>query len=158
MKISFLLTGKTESLSLIKEMEIYEERIRRYSDYSRIEIPELKKVASLSKEEIKQREGEIILKHIKQQDQVVLLDVAARCQTSEEFASFIEKRGVYGARNLVFVVGGAYGSSEEVYSRADYKISLSPMTFSHQLARLLFLEQLYRAFTIIRGEPYHHGG
>lgn len=158
MKISFLLTGKTESLSLIKEMEIYEERIRRYSAYSRIEIPELKKVASLSKEEIKQREGEIILKQIKQQDQVVLLDVAARCQTSEEFAAFIEKRGVYGARNLVFVVGGAYGFSEEVYSRADYKISLSPMTFSHQLARLLFLEQLYRAFTIIRGEPYHHGG
>ena len=116
MKISFLLTGKTESLSLIKEMEIYEERIRRYSAYSRIEIPELKKVASLSKEEIKQREGEIILKHIKQQDQVVLLDVAARCQTSEEFAAFIEKRGVYGARNLVFVVGGAYGFSEEVYS------------------------------------------
>ena len=158
MKISFLLTGKTESLSLIKEMEIYEERIRRYSAYSRIEIPELKKVASLSKEEIKQREGEIILKHIKQQDQVVLLDVAARCQTSEEFASFIEKRGVYGARNLVFVVGGAYGFSEEVYARADFKLSLSPMTFSHQLARLLFLEQLYRAFTIIRGEPYHHGG
>ena len=158
MKISFLLTGKTESLSLIKEMEIYEERIRRYSAYSRIEIPELKKVASLSKKEIKQREGEIILKQIKQQDQVVLLDVAARCQTSEEFAAFIEKRGVYGARNLVFVVGGAYGFSEEVYSRADYKISLSPMTFSHQLARLLFLEQLYRAFTIIRGEPYHHGG
>ncbi len=158
MKISFLLTGKTESLSLIKEMEIYEERIRRYSAYSRIEIPELKKVASLSKEEIKQREGEIILTQIKQQGQVVWLDVAARGQTSEGFAAFIEKRGGYGARNVAFVVGGAYGFSEEVYARADFKLSLSPMTFSHQLARLLFLEQLYRAFTIIRGEPYHHGG
>lgn len=157
MKISFLLTGKTDSVSLLKEMEIYEDRIKRYSAYVRVEIPELKKVASLSKEEIKQREGEIILKHIKPQDQVVLLDVVAKCQTSEEFASFIEKRGVSGVKNLVFVIGGAYGFSDEVYGRADYKLSLSPMTFSHQLARLLFLEQLYRAQTIIRGEPYHHG-
>ena len=157
MKLSFLLTGKTESASLIKEMSVYEDRIKRYSAYSRIEIPELKRIASLSKDEIKQREGENILKYIKPQDQVVLLDVAGKTQTSEEFADFIEKRGVYGAKSLIFVVGGAYGFSDEVYERADYKLSLSPMTFSHQLARLLFLEQLYRAFTIIRGEPYHHG-
>ncbi len=157
MKITFLLTGKTESPSLIKEISIYEERIKRYTTYCRTEIPELKRVSSLSKDEIRQREGELVLKNIKPQDQVVLLDVAGRSLTSEEFADFIEKRGVYGAKTLIFVVGGAYGFSEEVYERADYKLSLSPMTFSHQLARLLFIEQLYRAFTIIRGEPYHHG-
>ncbi|EKD32601.1 MAG: Ribosomal RNA large subunit methyltransferase H [uncultured bacterium] len=157
MKISFLLVGKTDLKSLLAGMTLYEERIKRYSDYKRIEIPELKSASSLSKSEIKEKEGDLILKQIKPQDELVLLDIEGRSLSSEEFASFMEKRGVYGTKGVVFVAGGAYGFSDSVYSRANYKLSLSSMTFSHQLVRLIFLEQLYRAFTIIKGEPYHHG-
>lgn len=157
MKISLLLVGKTDLKYLQAGMALYEERINRYSDYKRIEIPELKSASSLSKSEIKEKEGDLILKQIKPQDELVLLDIEGKSLSSEEFASFVEKRGVYGAKGLVFVVGGAYGFSDPVYARANFKISLSSMTFSHQLVRLIFLEQLYRAFTIIKGEPYHHG-
>lgn len=157
MKISLLLTGKTDNSYLLEGMGIYEERLKRYAAYNRIELPELKKAASLSFAEIKQREGEMILKQVKPQEHLILLDVSGKSISSEEFAQFIENRGVQGTKGLVFAVGGAYGFSEEVYKRADYKISLSRMTFSHQIVRLLFLEQLYRAFTIIKGEPYHHG-
>jgi 23S rRNA (pseudouridine1915-N3)-methyltransferase len=157
MKMTFLLVGKTDLSYLQEGMSLYEERLKRYSTYKRIEIPELKSASSLSKGEIKEREGELILRQIKPQDEVVLLDVVGRSQTSEEFASFLEKRGIYGSKGLVFVVGGAYGFSDSVYARGNFKLSLSSMTFSHQLVRLLFLEQLYRAFTIIKGEPYHHG-
>lgn len=157
MKISLLLVGKTDSKYLQAGMALYEERINRYTDYKRIEIPELKSASSLSKSEIKEKEGDLILKQIKPQDELVLLDIEGRNFSSEEFASFVEKRGVYGTKGLVFVVGGAYGFSDPVYTRANFKISLSSMTFSHQIVRLIFLEQLYRAFTIIKGEPYHHG-
>ncbi|PKP42008.1 MAG: 23S rRNA (pseudouridine(1915)-N(3))-methyltransferase RlmH [Bacteroidetes bacterium HGW-Bacteroidetes-10] len=157
MKISLLLTGKTDTAYLPEGMAIYEERIKRYANYTRIELPELKKAASLSFAEIKQREGEMILKQVKAQDDLILLDVSGKSISSEDLAQFIEKRGVQGTKGLVFVVGGAYGFSDDVYKRANYRISLSPMTFSHQIVRLLFLEQLYRAFTIIKGEPYHHG-
>lgn len=157
MKISLLLVGKTDIKYLQAGMALYEERINRYSDYKRIEIPELKSASSLSKSEIKEKEGDLIIKHIKPNDELVLLDIEGRSFSSEEFASFVEKRGVYGTKGLVFVVGGAYGFSDPVYARANFKISLSSMTFSHQIIRLIFLEQLYRAFTIIKGEPYHHG-
>lgn len=157
MKISLLLVGKTDLKYLQAGMTLYEERIKRYSDYKRIEIPELKSASSLSKSEIKEKEGDLILKQIKPQDELVLLDIEGRDFSSEEFASFVEKRGVYGAKGLVFVAGGSYGFSDPVYARANFKISLSSMTFSHQIVRLIFLEQLYRAFTIIKGEPYHHG-
>lgn len=157
MKITLLLVGKTDLKYLQAGMTIYEERIKRYSDYKRIEIPELKSASSLSKSEIKEKEGDLILKQIKPQDELVLLDIEGQSLTSEGFASFVEKRGVYGTKGLVFVAGGAYGFSDPVYARANSKLSLSSMTFSHQLVRLIFLEQLYRAFTIIKGEPYHHG-
>lgn len=157
MKMSLILVGKTDLPYLQAGMALYEDRIRRYSDYKRIEIPELKSTSSLSKGEIKDKEGDLIIKQIKPQDEVVLLDVEGRGFSSEEFASFLDKRGIYGTKGLVFVVGGAYGFSDSVYARASYKLSLSSLTFSHQLVRLIFLEQLYRAFTIIKGEPYHHG-
>lgn len=135
---------------------MYSSRLKHYVNFDVVEIPELKNVSALSKEQIKEREGELILKHIKANDSLVLMDERGREYRSIQFAAMLEDRMIRGGRDMVFVIGGAYGFSEEVYSRADDKISLSKMTYSHQLVRTIFAEQLYRAFTIIRGEPYHH--
>lgn len=135
---------------------MYSSRLKHYVNFDVVEIPELKNVSALSKEQIKEREGELILKHIKANDSLVLMDERGREYRSIPFAAMLEDRMIRGGRDMVFVIGGAYGFSEEVYSRADDKISLSKMTYSHQLVRTIFAEQLYRAFTIIRGEPYHH--
>ena len=120
------------------------------------ESPELKNVSSLSRDQIRTAEGKLILKNLRDSDEVVLLDEHGREFRSVEFASMLEKRLSASSRDLVFVIGGAYGFSTEVYERASSKISLSKMTFSHQMVRTIFVEQLYRAFTIIRGESYHH--
>lgn len=120
------------------------------------EIPELKNVSALSRDQIKSREGELILKNLKPSDDVILLDERGKEYRSVEFAAELEKKMAGSGKDIVFVIGGAYGFSEAVYKRADGKISLSKMTFSHQLVRTIFAEQLYRAFTIMRGEPYHH--
>lgn len=135
---------------------MYCSRLRHYVPFELVEIPELKNVSALSRDQIKQREGELILKSLRQSDEVILLDEHGREFRSVEFARFLEDRMSRSGRDLVFVVGGAYGFSDEVYSRAGGKISLSRMTFSHQIVRTIFAEQLYRAFTIIKGEPYHH--
>lgn len=135
---------------------MYSSRLKHYVNFDVVEMPELKNVSALSKEQIKEREGELILKHIKANDSLVLMDERGREYRSIQFAAMLEDRMIRGGRDMVFVIGGAYGFSEEVYSRADDKISLSKMTYSHQLVRTIFAEQLYRAFTIIRGEPYHH--
>lgn len=135
---------------------MYSSRLKHYVNFDVVEIPELKNVSALSKDQIKEREGELILKHIKANDSLVLMDERGREYRSIQFAAMLEDRMIRGGRDMVFVIGGAYGFSEEVYSRADDKISLSKMTYSHQLVRTIFAEQLYRAFTIIRGEPYHH--
>ena len=153
----FLLTvGKTD-VSWVKEgLDLYASRLKHYVPFSIVEIPELKKVSSLSKQQIKDKEGELILKHIGPQDQLILLDEHGRECRSLEFAEFLEKQLSTGAKNLFFTVGGAYGFSDPVYQRANAKLSLSKMTFSHQMVRTIFAEQLYRAFTILKGEPYHH--
>ena len=156
MKITLLTVGKTDVKWVREGLDIYSSRLVHYVPFSLVEIPELKNVSALSQEQIKGREGELILKHLKPADELVLLDEHGREFRSIEFADFIEGRMSRSSRDLVFVIGGAYGFSREVYSRADSKISLSKMTFSHQMVRTIFAEQLYRAFTIMRGEPYHH--
>ncbi len=156
MKITLLLVGKTAFPYINEGIAIYEKRLQHYINYSRIEIPELKGVQAMSQEQIKEKEGELILKHIKAPDSVILLDERGSTFTSLEWASHLEKKINYEGKDIVFVIGGAYGFSKKVYERANGKISLSRMTFSHQIIRVIFLEQLYRAFTIIKGEPYHH--
>ena len=156
MKITLLTVGKTDIKWVKEGLDMYSGRISHYVPFSVTEIPELKNVSSLSVEQIKKKEGELILKHVRQQDELVLLDERGQRRSSLAFASWLEDRLSRGGRDLVFVVGGAYGFAQEVYDRADSLISLSEMTFSHQIVRTIFAEQLYRAFTIIRGEPYHH--
>lgn len=157
MKITLLTVGRTDRDWVRTGMEIYIDRIRHYVNFTLTEIPELKKVSSLSREQIKEREGELILKNIRATDDVILLDEHGKEYTSVEWASVMEKKMSGGsARDIVFVIGGAYGFSRAVYERGCSMISLSRMTFSHQMVRAIFTEQLYRAFTIIKGEPYHH--
>lgn len=136
---------------------MYAGRLKHYASFEIAEIPELKSVSALSKEQIKQREGELALKRLKSSDRLVLLDERGLKFRSLDFAARLQEtlsRG--GSGSLVFLIGGAYGFSDAVYARAQSKLSLSDMTFSHQIIRLIFAEQLYRAFTIIKGEPYHH--
>ena len=156
MKITLLTVGRTDVEWVRKGLDLYVSRLRHYVPFSLIEIPELKNVSALAREQIKQKEGELVLKALKPSDCVILLDERGREYRSIEFASMLEDRMSRGGRDLVFVVGGAYGFSDAVYSRSDEKISLSKMTFSHQMVRTILAEQLYRAFTIMKGEPYHH--
>lgn len=150
------MVGKTTDNFLQTEIDKYLKRINRYLSCQYECIPALKKAKNLSEIEIKQREGNLILSKLTGSDIVVLLDEKGKEYTSVHFASFLEKQMQNSIKNLVFIVGGAYGFSEEVYAHAHQKIALSKMTFSHQMIRLLFTEQLYRACTIIKGEPYHH--
>jgi len=155
MKITLLQTGKTRFGYLQEGINDYHKRISHYLPFEEITIPDLKNTKNLGVPEIKKKEGEMILKFIDKSVRLILLDERGKQEDSEKFAAFIVKN-MNSGRDIVFLIGGAYGFSEEVYSRADEKISLSKMTFSHQLVRLIFAEQLYRAMTIIRGEPYHH--
>ena len=156
MNIKLLTVGKTDVKWVKEGLDLYASRLQHYAPFSIVEIPELKKVSALTREQIKEKEGELILKQTGPQDILILLDEHGREYRSLEFAEFLEKQMATGAKNLVFTVGGAYGFSEDVYKRAHAKLSLSKMTFSHQMVRTIFAEQLYRAFTILRGEPYHH--
>lgn len=156
MKITLLTVGKTDIPWVKEGLEMYLSRLRHYVNFEIREIPELKKVSALSKEQIKQKEGELILKETKPSDDVILLDEHGGEYRSVEFAELIGKKMALSSRDIVFVIGGAYGFSQEVYARKDSMLSLSKMTYSHQLVRTVFAEQLYRAFTIIKGEPYHH--
>ena len=156
MKITLLTVGKTDKDWVKQGIDIYTSRLKHYIPFSINEIPELKNVSALSKDQIKVREGELILKNVKPADDVILMDEHGKEYTSVDFASFLQKKISYEGKDIVFVIGGAYGFSDEVYRRANGKISLSKMTFSHQMVRAIFTEQLYRAFTIMRGEPYHH--
>lgn len=154
--VKLLAVGKTDVPWVKEGLELYVSRLRHYLPFSVEEIPELKKVSALTQEQIKQKEGELILKQLGAQDTMVLLDEHGLRMRSVEFAGWLEKQLAGGARNLVFVIGGAYGFSADVYARASAKLSLSEMTFSHQMVRTIFAEQLYRACTILKGEPYHH--
>jgi 23S rRNA (pseudouridine1915-N3)-methyltransferase len=156
MKITLLTVGKTDKDWVKQGIDIYATRMKHYFPFSIIEIPELKNVASLSEDQIKTKEGELILKNIKPTEDVILLDERGREFSSMEFAKLLQDKISYIGKDIVFVIGGAYGFSEAVKQRANSKISLSKMTFSHQMVRAIFVEQLYRAFTIMKGEPYHH--
>ena len=156
MKLKLILVGKTVGSPLKEGIADYAGRLKHYAAFSIEEIPELKQAAALSRDQVKEREGALIAARIRDSDHVILLDEHGRRFTSVAWARDLEQKLLHGSRDLVFVVGGAYGFSRQVYDRADEMLSLSEMTFSHQLVRLVFVEQLYRAFTIIRGEPYHH--
>ncbi len=156
MKIKLILTGKTHESYIKEGIYYYVKKLVNYCSFETIETVELKNTKNLSQEAIQVKEGELILAHCKAGDKVVLLDDKGRSFTSLEFAEYLEKKQIQSIKTLVFVVGGAYGFSAAVYARADEKLSLSAMTFSHQIIRLLFLEQLYRAFSILKNEPYHH--
>lgn len=156
MKIALLTVGKTDRDWVKQGLDIYISRLKHYIPFNINEIPELKNVSALSKEQIKTKEGELILKNIKPTDDVILLDEHGKEYSSTEFACLLQNKITYEGRDIVFIIGGAYGFSEAVYRRANSKISLSRMTFSHQMVRAIFAEQIYRAFTIMKGEPYHH--
>jgi len=156
MKVTLLEIGKTEADYLKKGIDIYLKRIAHYITFNEQVIPSLKKSGSLSEAQQKQKEGELILNLLNATDELILLDEKGDRFSSVAFARFIEKKMVEGNRNLVFVIGGPYGFSPDVYARARSTISLSEMTFSHQMVRLIFAEQFYRAMTILKGEPYHH--
>ena len=155
MKTELILVGKTTDKLYVNGINDYTDRINHYMSFGISVIPALKSTKSLSEKQQKQMEGELILKLIQPSDTVVLLDEHGAERTSMEMATWLQKRQ-QTARRLVFVIGGPYGFSEDVYTRANEKISLSRMTFSHQMVRLIFTEQLYRACTIIKGENYHH--
>lgn len=155
MKTTLLLVGKTASRLYAEGIDDYANRINHYIPFCIKVIPELKNSKSLSEEQQKEKEGELILKNIEDKAFVVLLDEHGKEMRSMEFAAWLDNKQ-QTVRNLTFVVGGPYGFSKAVYDRADSKISLSRMTFSHQMVRLVFTEQIYRACTIIRNEPYHH--
>ncbi len=156
MRITLLTVGKTNDLSFKNAISEYQKRLKFYISFDIEEIPALKNTKNLTEDNQKKKEGELILKSVQTDDEVVLLDDKGSEFTSKQFANYIEKKSASGLKRLVFVVGGPYGFSDEVYQRANDKVSLSRMTFSHQMVRLVFTEQLYRAMTIIKGEPYHH--
>lgn len=156
MKILFLMIGKTVDKRLTTLIDEYAERVKHYIPFDMEVIPELKNTKALSTEQQKEKEGELLQKQLRDGDYIVLLDEGGKELRSIEFAIYLEKKQSQVARRLVFVVGGPYGFSPTLYKLAKEKISLSKMTFSHQMIRLFFVEQLYRAMTILRGEPYHH--
>ncbi|MBR3478708.1 MAG: 23S rRNA (pseudouridine(1915)-N(3))-methyltransferase RlmH [Bacteroidaceae bacterium] len=156
MKVNLILVGKTTSKMFQSIIEDYSERVKHYTPFEVTVIPELKNTKSLSQEQQKQMEGEQILRQLQESDHVVLLDEHGQELRSIEFATWISKKQQAVSRRLVFVIGGPYGFSPTIYQRANEKLSLSKMTFSHQMVRMIFIEQLYRAFTILKGEQYHH--
>ena len=156
MKIKLLAIGKTDDKNLQILIQNYEKRLKHYIKFELEIIPDLKNVKNLSEFEQKEKEGALILKKINPTDQLVLLDEKGAMNTSKEFSKFMQKKMNSGVKQLVMVIGGPYGFSEAVYKKSQGKISLSKMTFSHQMIRLFVVEQIYRAFTILRNEPYHH--
>ena len=156
MKVALVLVGKTVNKHFVELIDEYAGRVKHYIGFDIITIPELKNTKSLSADQQKQQEGELILKQLQGGDHVVLLDEHGKEFRSVEFSTYMEQKMQTVNKRLVFVIGGPYGFSPDVYAKANEKISLSKMTFSHQMVRLIFVEQLYRAMTIIRGEPYHH--
>lgn len=156
MKIRLVVIGKTEEDYLKRGISLYLDRIIRYVPFEYIELPALKKAASLPLAEQQSREEEILMKQVRNDETMVLLDENGEQMRSKDFANYLNLRMISGIRSMVFLVGGPYGFSKDIRKEAGKLISLSRMTFSHQMVRLIFTEQLYRAFTIIRNEPYHH--
>ena len=156
MKIKLIVVGKTNTAYLKTGENEYENRLKHYCKFEEIIINDVKNGSKFSKNELKIKEGELILRNLDSIDKVILLDNKGKGYSSSEFSNFLNENMLHSTKSLVFVVGGAYGFSEKVYDRADNKLSLSKMTFSHQMVRLIFKEQLFRGFTIIKGERYHH--
>ena len=156
MQIELIVVGKTDSKEVASLVEMYAKRINHYCKFAITILPDLRNTKSLSSRQQNKSEGERILALLTESDYVVLLDERGKEFRSMEFAEWVEKRMTSGLKRLVFVIGGPYGFSEEVYARATGQISLSRMTFSHQIVRAIFAEQIYRAFTILNNEPYHH--
>lgn len=156
MKIKFWMIGKTAESYIEKGMEIYEKRLPHYLPFQSEILPDIKQAKNMDQPTLKLREGESILKKLDNRDFLVLMDENGKQFRSIDFAAQIERWSIQGIDAMVFLIGGAYGFSDEIYERANFKMSLSPMTFSHQMVRLIFLEQLYRACSINKGEPYHH--
>lgn len=156
MRITLLLTGKTELDYLLKGSEVYIKRIKRYIGFEVITIPDIKNSKNLTIEQYKQKEAENQIKYLQNKDCIILLDEFGDQYTSAEFARFIENKMLTSIKNIVFVIGGAFGFAPEIIKMSQHRISLSKLTFPHQMVRLIFLEQLYRAYTIIHKEKYHH--
>ncbi|MBK8883231.1 MAG: 23S rRNA (pseudouridine(1915)-N(3))-methyltransferase RlmH [Bacteroidales bacterium] len=156
MKIALIQTGKTTDKNVAVIADLYLSRIRKYNPFEIITLPDIKNAATLPVQDLKIKEGKKMLQAFNDDDYVVLLDEKGKEFRTSEFSLWMEKSLMISRKRIIFVIGGAWGFSDEVYARADFRISLSKLTFPHQLVRLLFLEQLYRIFTIIRGEPYHH--
>ena len=156
MKIKVLQIGKTNDEYLLKGIDEYSLRIKNYVPFEIETIPYLKNSNSFSTELVKQKEGELILQKIKKEDILILLDENGKTYSSKGFATFLQQQMNAGNKQLIFLIGGAYGFSSDVYERSNGKLSLSSMTFSHQIIRIIFIEQLYRGFTIIHHHPYHH--
>ncbi len=156
MNIKLIVIGKSEEKYLREAVEIYLKRLTHYINFEIVVLPDVKNAKNMSVAELKDKEAELILKHSTKADKVVLLDEKGKEYSSVEFSKYLTKQMNASVKTLAFVVGGAFGFSEKVYSQANEKLSISKMTFSHQMIRLLFVEQLYRAFTIIKGEPYHN--
>ena len=156
MKILLLVIGKTDDEYLVTGIKKYVDRLGHYTSFEMKELPDPRNRKTLSEEQQKKTESLLLLQQLQPADLVVLLDENGKQFTSVAFSENLEKQLASGAKRLVFVIGGPYGFAQEVYDRANAKMSLSLMTFSHQMVRLIFVEQLYRAFTILKGEPYHH--
>ncbi|WP_419211793.1 23S rRNA (pseudouridine(1915)-N(3))-methyltransferase RlmH [Maribacter sp. X9] len=156
MTIKLLAIGKTDSSQLQELIELYQKRLKHYINFEIELISDLKKTKNLSEEQQKEKEGELIIKRLGPTDVLVLFDEKGKQYSSVEFSDYLQKKMNAGIKQLVFLIGGPYGFSQEVYDKASAKISLSKMTFSHQMVRLFITEQLYRAFTILKNEPYHH--
>lgn len=156
MKVEFWLIGKTSFPYLSEGMKLYEKRLARYLSYQTVVLPDAKNANKLPPEKLKIKEGEIVLKKLNPDDFFILLDERGKVFSSIEFSNFLENKFNSGKKRMVFLVGGAWGFSSEIYKRANAKISLSKMTFSHQMIRVFFMEQLFRAMTILRNEPYHN--
>ena len=156
MNIELIVIGKTDSQEIASLVELYARRVNRYCRFAVTTLPDVRNTKSLSAKQQRALEGEALLRQFTEGDYVTLLDERGTEYRSVEFALWLQKRMNSGVKRLVLVIGGPYGFSEEVYARADAKLSLSRMTFSHQIVRAIFAEQIYRAFTILHNEPYHH--
>ena len=156
MTIKLLAIGKIDSGQLQELIEVYEKRLQHYVNFEIDIIPDLKKTKNLSEDQQKEKEGKLILKKLAPTDVLVLFDEKGKQFSSVEFSQYLQKKMNSGIKQLVFLIGGPYGFSNAVYAKASSKISLSKMTFSHQMVRLFITEQVYRAFTILKNEPYHH--
>lgn len=156
MKVELVWIGKTSESWIEEGFQLYLKRLKHYIGFEIKEISNVKNSKNLSESELKVKEGELILSYLQPGDVLVLLDEKGKTMKSREFSSFINQQMIRSIRRLVFIIGGAYGFSDSVYDRKQYMVSLSKMTYSHQMVRVIFIEQLYRAMTILNGEPYHH--